>query len=132
MMKNNQNIYMYLPRRLTEGEEKVSKKWIELARKTMDHEDEIQKSYYGSLDGMSGYLVLSNKKMIFVQEKGLLRKTYNLVLDVPYEKLGKVSPVSRYELAVIEADGEKHVFTTDIPVQVIGESLKNLMEPKKD
>jgi hypothetical protein len=40
-----------------------------------EHEDRIQKSYPGKFDGKNGYLMMSNQKLVFVNEEGFIRKT---------------------------------------------------------
>ncbi|MFB0543456.1 MAG: PH domain-containing protein, partial [Candidatus Bathyarchaeia archaeon] len=80
----------------------MSKKWSDLVEKSLEREDQIQKTYSGNLDGNYGYLALSNKKILFVHEKGFLHKTYTLILDIPYEQVGKVVSEDRYRLEITE------------------------------
>lgn len=104
-------------------------KWYEFAEKSLDHGDEIQKIYVGKIDGERGYLCLSNMKLLFVHEEGFLRKTYDVTIDLPYEKIGKISREGRYELNLVEVEGQKHDFkTVEPPVSVIEKSLKDLMK----
>jgi hypothetical protein len=97
------------------------------AEKNLESGDEIQKSYPGKIDGKYGYLVMSNRKLQFVHEKGFLRKSYELILDLPYEKIGKIFPKSRYELDLTEIGGKTHAFKTFERALAIENSLKELM-----
>jgi hypothetical protein len=65
----------------------LSQKWFEEARKKLGPGDEIQKSYSGSFDGKSGYILFANEKVLFVHIKGFLTKTYDVILDLPYPEL---------------------------------------------
>ncbi len=102
----------------------IAPKWYELAEKNLDEGDEIQKSFQGKLDGDKGYLCLSNKKLLFVHEEGFLSKTYDLILDLPKEKIDNISHDSKYNLEITETEGKKHQFKSlDIPVSIIEKDL---------
>ena len=106
----------------------TSPKWYDLAEKNIEQGDSIQKSYEGKLNGKTGYLILSNRKLLFVREEGFLRKTYDLSLDLPYEKIDKISHEGRYELELTDVEGKKHDFKTfAVPVSRIAESLEDLV-----
>jgi len=108
---------------------KMLPKWRELAEKNLDAGDEILVSYPGELDREFGYLMLSNRRLQFVHEEGFLRKAYKLTLDLPYEKIGKIYPKSKYELDLTEREGKTHTFTTfEFPESIVEKRLKELME----
>ena len=104
----------------------MSSKWHETVEKVLDHEDRIQKSFEGKFDGKNGYLVMSNKKLVFVNEEGFVRKTYDLILDLPYKKIGKINPNGKYELEITEVDGMKHIFKTEFNISYVEKSLEKL------
>ncbi len=58
-----------------------------IVEESLGLEDKIQKSYTGNLDGVHGSISMSKKKLLFISEKGLFSKSYNLILDLPYEKI---------------------------------------------
>ena len=102
-------------------------KWLDLAEKNLDPEDEIQKKYIGELDGEYGWLILSNKKLQFMHEKGFLHKTYDLVLDLKYDKIRKINHKSKQEVELVDVEGTKHNFKTgSIPVSIVEKELKDL------
>jgi hypothetical protein len=76
----------------------IAPKWFGLLEKNLELGDEIRRTYAGKLDGNGGYLCLSNRKLLFVHEEGFLRKTYNLTLDLPYDKVDNFSREGRYIL----------------------------------
>ena len=101
-------------------------KWKEVAEKNLGRGDEIQKTWFGKLDGKHGFLLLSNEKLLFVHEKGFLHKTYDLVLDLPYDKIGKITNDGKYKLELIDIEGAKHKFSAELPMSIIKESLEAL------
>ena len=104
-------------------------KWYDLAEKSLKGEEEIQKSYPGKFDGIGGYLMLSDEKLLFVKEEGFLRKNYSLIQEMPYERIGKIAHEDDYTMALTDVEGEKHEFETyEIPVKIIEDSLKELKE----
>jgi len=98
-----------------------------MAEKVLEHEDRIQKTYPGKFDGKNGYLMMSNQKLVFVNEEGFIRKTHNLILDLPYSKIGKINPNGKYELEITDVDGMKHIFKTEeLNVSLVEKSLEEL------
>ena len=91
-------------------------------------EDKIQKSYDGKLDGDYGILSMSKRKLIFITEKGLFRKSYNLVLDLPYEEIESIRTEGNYNL-IIETEDLKHTFVSQGTREPsVEETLRGLME----
>lgn len=104
-------------------------KWYDLAEKELEGKDEIQKSYSGKFNDEGGYLILSNEKLLFVKEEGFLRKNYELIQEMPYEKIGKIAHDDRYTMELTDVEGEKYEFEThDIPVKIIEDNLKEFKD----
>jgi hypothetical protein len=84
--------------------------------------------YGGWCDGKHGHIVLSRRKMLFLHEKGFIHKNYDVILDIPYEKVGEIVPEDRYHLEIVDVEGRKHELRSqDIPVSAIEKGLKSLM-----
>ena len=108
---------------------KTAPKWYEEARRRVGKEDEILKSYEGYLDDAHGYLVISKKKVIFIKENGLFKKTVKINLDLPYNQVGKVSHLSDRVFDITEKSGKHHTYQTDvIRVSLIEELLREHLE----
>ncbi len=102
--------------------------WFDLAQNKLDRGDKIQKSYFVKFDGKRGYLMMSNKKLLFVEEKGFLSKTYNLVLEIPYKKVSEVN-VERNQLVLGDGGGKNHnIAPIEVYALKIESNLKDLME----
>jgi hypothetical protein len=105
----------------------IVKKWVEIAGKNIESGDRMEKSYPGRLDGKYGWFIMSDKKLMFIQEEGFLRKHYELILDLPYEKIRKISHKGNYELDFIDVDGIKHDFKIyEINIKHVEKNLKEL------
>ena len=105
----------------------MSKKLIDFAGKSMDREDKRQKTYEGRLDGKFGYMILTNKKILFLREEGFINKSYNVTLNLLYEKIDSVSTKGRNTLEVASKDG-KYVFISEISVAGIENALNELIK----
>lgn len=105
----------------------TSAKWYEIAEKNLEPGDKIEKSYSGELDGEGGHILMSDKKLMFVHEEGFLRKNYELTLDLPYDKIAKISLEGKNELDFTDVEGKKHVFKSyDLLMKYVYESLEKL------
>jgi hypothetical protein len=103
-----------------------------MAEKRLGPEDEIKMSWAGELDGKNGFLMMSNKKLLFMQESGFLSKKYDFPLDLPYDRIREIKPEGRNKLVLAEAEDRKHSFVTyDMPVSRVEQSLRELIESTK-
>lgn len=107
-------------------------KRLEMAKERLDSEDEIQRSWVGELDGRNGYLMMSNKKLVFVQESGFLSKKVEVRLDLPYEKIANIEKVGKHKLVLTGAGDEKHSFEgREVPMLSVESSLRELIKASK-
>ena len=112
-----------------------------IVEESLGSEDKIQKSYGGRLDGVYGILSMSNRKLLFITEKGIFRKSYSLVLDLPYEEIDSLRTEGDYNL-IIEGQSDEtkdsvgldHTFMSDTLISKVEEVLRELMkeEPSQD
>ena len=92
--------------------------------------DKIQKTYEGKLDGSYGIILMSRRMLLFITEKGIFRKRYNLVLALPYEKIKSLQSDGKYNL-IIETEDLKHTFiSTGLRISIIEKALIELMVQK--
>ncbi len=105
-----------------------------IVEESLGPEDKTQRSYEGKLDGVFGIMSMSKRKLLFITEKGIFRKSYNLVLDLPYEKIKSLRTEGKYNL-IIETEDLKHTFVSPARhVPTAEEALRELMEqePSQD
>jgi hypothetical protein len=98
-----------------------------LVEDCLDLEDEIQKSFEARLDGAYGIIFMSKRKLLFITEKGRFRKRYDLVLDLPYEKIKSLRTERDYTLIVEDIGGLKHAFRSVMRGQIVEKALVELM-----
>ena len=91
-------------------------------------EDKTLKSYEGEMDGAYGIMSLSKRKVIFVSEKGIFRKSYTLVLDLPYEKIKSLQTEGNYNLIIEDVEGLKHTLKLRMRSSIVEEALREIME----
>jgi hypothetical protein len=104
-----------------------------IVEESLGPEDKTQKSYEGKIDGVFGIMSMSKRKLIFITEKGIFRKSYNLVLDLPYEKIKSLRTEGDYDL-IIETEDLKHTFESTLRISTVEKALRELMEqePSQD
>jgi len=102
--------------------------WFDLAKNRLDPGDQVQKSYFVRCDGKKGYIMMSNKKLFFVEENGFLHKSYNLDLEIPYEKVGEITFESG-QLTLTDSEGRRRNITPiEVPILTMKSSLENLIK----
>jgi len=104
-----------------------------IVEESLGLEDKTQRSYEGRLEGDFGIMSMSKRKLIFITEKGIFRKSYNLVLDLPYEKIKSLRTEGNYNL-IIETEDLKHTFKSELRALAVEKALRELMEqePSQD
>jgi hypothetical protein len=101
----------------------MAQNWYKEAEKALEPGDAIQKSYPGNLDGGRGYLIISNKRLMFQNVKGLLSKKYSITMNVPLENISKVDVTEGNDIEIGATD-KKYVLSTDeVPVNIIVKSI---------
>ena len=98
-----------------------------IVEESLGLEDKIQKSCEGRLDGAYGIISMSKRKLIFITEKGIFRKSYNLVLDLPYEKIKSLRTEGNYIL-IIETEDLEHTFISTTLISRVEKALREILE----
>jgi len=106
-------------------------KWTELAKEILGSEDEIQRSYTVNLNDKSGYLIMSNRKLLFLEEKGFIRVKYSKALELPYYHISKVNVTPKF-MVIIDNNKKEYNFTdTGVDLKKIMKELQNLIATSK-
>jgi hypothetical protein len=90
--------------------EKLAKKWYEIAQRSLDEGDEIRKSHTGELNSQNGHLIISGRRILFMEEEGTFRKKYRVTLNLPYDRLAKVTHINNSEIDLVDDEGKEHLF----------------------
>jgi hypothetical protein len=109
---------------------KMSRKWFEMAQRLLDEGDEIRKSYDGKIDGKYGWLIISDKKVMFLNESGFISKSYSVVFEILRENIKDITQKGAYELIITDVSGNTSRFQTlEIHADLILEGLADSMVP---
>jgi len=100
--------------------------WINLAKTRLSSEDSIERNFYASFGRTAGILVMSKEKLLFLEEKGFLKKTHNLLLELPFGKIREIAVVGT-GLKITDSEGKGYVFTTQLDASMVEEHLRGLM-----
>ena len=105
----------------------MTQNWYKEAEKALEPGDAIQKSYPGNLDGGRGYLIISNKRLMFQNVKGFLSKKYTLTMNVPLESISEVDVSGGNDVEIGTTDKKYVLKTDDVPASII---MKSITEAK--
>ena len=97
----------------------MSQPWHDLAAKIIGPDDKIEKTYSCSFDKQNGYLCLGRNKMVFVSVKGFLKKSYEVLLDAPYNEIKEVVLANRFKIDINFKDKIHSIETSDVAAKVV-------------
>ncbi|MFH0848833.1 MAG: hypothetical protein V1857_04970 [archaeon] len=94
--------------------------------------DWLRKGFNVGFGKAKGWLVLSDRKVFFVEESGrFLGKKYNVILDIPYAKIEKIAAEGFKAITVTETEGRSHTFDCEGESTIIQKALQQQMTAKK-
>jgi len=106
----------------------MAQPWHEIAKTTLGSDDTIEKTYSCTFNKQNGYLCLGNKKLVFVNVKGFIRKKYEVLLNAPYDELNDVKLASRFGIDIFHNDKTHFVESSDIPAKIIVEGIQDMLK----
>jgi hypothetical protein len=104
------------------------KQWVKLAEKWLHPDDQIEKTYCVRCDGRYGYLILSDRKLLFIKEEGFFHKHYEVLVEIPYERIGDVIIIGKIKLLITTLYETKDLDLTITfdPISIIKQNLEAL------
>ena len=103
-------------------------KVIEYTQKIFGDEDEYRCCYRGNYGNKYGFLVLSNKRLMFLHERGL-SADFDRVFDVPYARLAGCNCVDRNLISIRDAEGKTHQIQTSASSKLVEQQLREFLSP---
>lgn len=102
---------------------------LDSVRDTLEAEDQVKKNYRTLYNGKEAFLILSNKKLLVMGEQGFFKKSYNVILEVPYKKIEKMEVVASHRLELTDTDGITHTIASfgEVTAATLEEDLKTLL-----
>jgi hypothetical protein len=85
---------------------------LEVAKQQLTSKDHIVKSYRIRWGQKEGWLVLSTRKAIYLDESGFFRKAYNPLLEIPYDSIQTVTTLASHRFEIEEVGKQKHMFVS--------------------
>ena len=104
----------------------MSAPWISVVKTVLDGDDSIVKNYPGKSENKTGYLVITKKKLVFVNEKGLFRKSYELVWDEPLNNVKELEQVDRYKIKLNDGDKTYEVETGELNSKIVLNAIEEV------
>ena len=101
-----------------------------VVQKVLEKDDSIVKNYPGTSEKKNGYLVITGKKLVFVQAKGLFTKTYEVVWDIPYSSLKEFKSSDKFKIEVSSGDKKYVVDTGELSPKFIVTAIRDAMKAK--
>ena len=100
---------------------------LDSVKKELEPTDQVQNQYRALYNRKEGFLVLTNHRLVFLQQRGFFRASYHMTLEIPYEKINKVTTTASHALE-LEVEDMKYNFTAlgDINAQAIVEEITAL------
>lgn len=105
----------------------MTEKWLNIAKKRFGPEDKEIGNWHGRFDNKGGRIVLSNEKLLFIEDQGLIHRTVKLLLEIPYRKMSKINTEKHNQLTITDTGGKKHRITSKY-LSYFEKKLKNLMK----
>jgi hypothetical protein len=102
--------------------------WYIEAEKALEPGDTIQKSYSGRLDKNSGYLVISKNRLIFVNVKGFISKTYSIIMNLSIDKISEIKPLEWHELEISSNGNKYRIDTGDLSAKRVQLAIDEVRE----
>ena len=106
----------------------MSTPWHDLAEKTVGPDDTIEKTYSCRFEKQNGYLCLGRKKMVFISVKGFLKKSYDVLLDAPYDEIDEVKLTGRYKINLIHKGETRLIETSDISAKILVKGIQDVIQ----
>jgi hypothetical protein len=98
--------------------------WKDEIQKSFESGEKVEKEYECTYNGSFGYIAFTGKRLLFVSEKGLFKKTYTKMIDLPYVTVKGVNIKGKQILEVADTGGKTYAFDiNDIPAQIVKDSL---------
>jgi hypothetical protein len=97
-----------------------------MGKEALQSGDKIEKSYTGKLDGKFGHIMVSNKRLLFVSEKGFISKKYDITMNEPLEDI-QIRHKTRDKF-YIDTNGSHHEFESiEIPGTIVEKRIRSLL-----
>lgn len=100
---------------------------LETIGKKLESGEQVLHQYRVIHDGHDGFLILSNQRIRFLEQKGIFRSKYQVSIEIPYQKVKDIYVCTSHRLALRTIDKEYYfVSVGDILADIIVEEVKDI------
>jgi predicted Zn-dependent protease len=93
--------------------------------------DNIVQQYRSIYNSTEGALFLSKQRVLFIQSQGFLRKTYRVILNLPYDAITKTSVEASHRFTITVTNDTFTFVTIGIQANIVDDTLQHLIESAK-
>ena len=106
---------------------------LETVSKKLGSGEGVLHQYRTIYDGHDGFLVLSNQRIRFLEQKGVFRPSYQVTMDIPFYKVADVYTCTSRQLAlktINNACARIHYFVSvgNISANIIVDEIKDIKQ----
>ena len=102
---------------------------LETVGKELESGEQVLHQYRTIYEGHDGFLILSNRSIRFLEQKGLFRSKFEVSIDMPYAKLMDTYACSSHQLTLKTKDKEYYfVSVGNILADIIVDEIKDIKQ----
>ena len=102
---------------------------LETTGKKLKSGEQVLHQYRTIYEGHDGFLVLSNRSIRFLEQKGLFRPKFDVSIDVPYAKVKDTYACSSHQLALKTKDKQYYfVSVGNVLADIIVDEIKDIKQ----
>jgi hypothetical protein len=100
---------------------------LETVGKKLEAGEHVLHQYRVISNGKDGFLVLTNRNIRFLEQKGIFRTEYRVSVEIPYPKVRDVTAVASHRLE-LKTDAQQYNFTSlgDITAYIIEDEVNDI------
>jgi hypothetical protein len=101
------------------------------AKQHLTTDDNVVQQYRSINNKNEGTLFLAKQRLLFIQPKGFLRKTYDVTLDLPYNTITSTSVDASHRFTITTKSDSIEFVTIGIQADIVLDTLQHLIESAK-
>lgn len=103
----------------------------QVAKQHLTTDDNVVQQYRSIVNQNEGALFLAKQRLLFIQSKGFLRKSYDVTLDLPYNTITNTSVDASHRFTITTKNDAIGFVTIGIQANIVHDTLQHLIESAK-
>lgn len=102
---------------------------VETVGKKLESGEHVLHQYRAISDGNEGFLVLTNQKIRFLEQKGFFRPKYRVSAEIPYEDIKNIDAALSHRLVLTTTD-QQYIYVSigNITADIIVREVTDITE----